>query len=768
MNLETSLHGETETGMTAAGMVTLTERHGESRNRSGGRVGNDGPVRQRPLSSWRARAAAFAFLLAAASCMPAAHAEDGHELWLRYRPLAGAQASIYRADASQLIAGKGTPTLVAARDELRRGLGGLLGAPLAESAAVTRDGAIVIGTEVSSPSISQLGLDLDGLGTGGYLIRSVVVDGHRSTVIAAREDIGVLYGAFHFLRLVQTGQSLERLDLRESPQLKLRVLNHWDNLDGHVERGYAGASIWDWHKLPGYLDPRYTDYARANASLGINGSVLNNVNANALSLTPMYLEKAAALAGVFRAYGIRVFLSARFSAPIEIGGLKTADPLDPEVQRWWRAKADEIYRLIPDFGGLLVKANSEGQPGPQDYGRSHADGANMLADALAPHGGIVMWRAFVYSHEQPDDRAKQAYTEFVPLDGKFRDNVLVQVKNGAIDFQPREPFHPLFGAMPKTPLMMEFQITKEYLGFATHLVYLGPLYEETLRADTYARGKGSTVARVIDGSLEGHALTGMAGVANIGADRNWSGSHFDQANWYAYGRLAWDPDLSSRAIAEEWVRMTFSNDEKFVAPVVGMMMDSREAAVDYMTPLGLHHLMGRGHHYGPMPWDAGGPRADWTPVYYHRADRNGIGFDRSATGSNAVAQYAPPLAKQFGDVERVPERFLLWFHHVPWEYRMQSGRPLWDELVHRYTHGVDAVKKMHTTWDGLSAYVDPERHAQVSAFLAIQQDEAQWWRDASIAYWQSLNGLPLPQGQAPPAHALEYYQSLSFPNAPGN
>ncbi|KAF1716384.1 alpha-glucuronidase [Pseudoxanthomonas yeongjuensis] len=718
-------------------------------------------------------AAAFLSVLAVMSWMPAAHAEDGHELWLRYRQIETVQANAYRADASQLIAGQGTPTQVAARDELLRGLGGLLGATLPASDSVTRDGAIVMGTAASSPLIARLGLDLDDVGAEGYLIRSVAIDGHRTTVIAAREDIGALYGAFHFLRLVQTGQSLAKLDVRESPRLKLRVLNHWDNLDGHVERGYAGASIWDWHKLPDYLDPRYTEYARANASLGINGSVLNNVNSNALSLTPMYLQKAAALAGVFRPYGIRVFLSARFSAPIEIGGLKTADPLDPEVRRWWRAKADEIYRIIPDFGGLLVKANSEGQPGPQDYGRTHAEGANLLADALAPHGGTVMWRAFVYSDEEPDDRAKQAYTEFVPLDGKFRDNVLVQVKNGAIDFQPREPFHPLFGAMPKTPLMMEFQITKEYLGFATHLVYLGPLYEETLRADTYARGKGSTVTKVIDGSLDGDVpgrsgLTGMAGVANIGADRNWSGSHFDQANWYAYGRLAWNPDLSSRAIAEEWVRMTFSNDERFVAPVVGMMMDSREAVVDYMTPLGLHHLMGRGHHYGPMPWDAGGPRADWTPVYYHRADKNGIGFDRSATGSNADAQYAPPLAEQFGDVERVPEQFLLWFHHVPWDHRMRSGRPLWDELVHRYTHGVDEVKKMRATWDGLSAYVDAGRHAQVSAFLAIQQDEAQWWRDASIAYWQSLNGLPLPQGQAPPAHTLGYYQSLSFPHAPGN
>ncbi len=695
-------------------------------------------------------------------------AEDGYELWLRYRPVESAHAGEYRGAVMQLVAAATTPTQIVTRAELRRGLGGLLGAAVPLSDVVTSNGALIVGTPASSPLVGKLELDTDQLGGDGYLIRSVVVDGHRATVIAANDDLGALYGAFHFLRLLQTRQSLDRIDVRVVPRIKLRVLNHWDNLDGHVERGYAGASIWDWHKLPDWVDPRYTDYARANASLGINGTVLNNVNSNALSLTPMYLAKAAALANVLRPYGIRVYLSARFSAPKEIGGMKTADPLDPAVRRWWKDKAEEIYKTIPDFGGFLVKANSEGQPGPQDYGRSHADGANMLADALAPHGGVVMWRAFVYSSEQPDDRAKQAYTEFVPLDGKFRDNVIVQVKNGAIDFQPREPFHPLFGAMPKTPLMMEFQITKEYLGFATHLAYLGTLYQETLQSDTMAQGQGSTVARVIDGSLHGHKVTGMAGVANIGTDRNWSGSHFDQANWYAYGRLAWDPSQSSREIARDWVRMTFSNDQPFVDSVVDMMMGSREAVVDYMTPLGLHHLMGRDHHYGPGPWVAGGPRADWTSVYYHRADRNGIGFDRSATGSNAVAQYAPPLADSFGDVKRVPEQFLLWFHHLPWDYRTRSGRPLWHELVHRYTRGVNEVKKMRTTWNGLRGHVDAERHAQVAAFLAIQQKEAQWWRDASIAYFQHVNGLPLPPGYAPPAQPLEYYEALSFPYAPGN
>lgn len=711
--------------------------------------------------------AMLALLLATVLCPRPAHAEDGYDLWLRYHPLAPEQAKLYRNHASELIAGAATPTQSATRNELQRGLNGLLGHDIPLSGTVTRDGAIIVGTPKSSALIEQLSLDTHDLGNEGYLIRQVVVDGHTATVIVGHDDIGALYGSFHFLRLLQTGQPIDHLDLRESPHIKLRVLDHWDYLNGQVERGYAGASIWDWWKLPDWRAPRYVDYARANASIGINGTVLNNVNAGATILTPTYLQKVAALADVFRPYGIKVYLSIRFSAPIDIGGLKTADPLDPQVQAWWRAKTDEIYELIPDFGGFLVKANSEGQPGPEDYHRTHADGANMLADALAPHGGVVMWRAFVYSASNPEDRAKQAYDEFKPLDGHFRANVLVQVKNGPIDFQPREPFHPLFGAMPKTPLMMEFEITKEYLGFATHLVYLGPLYEEVLSADTMAHGKGSTVAKVIDGSLDGHTLSGMAGDANIGTDRNWSGSDFNQANWYVFGRLAWNPSLSSRTIAEEWVRMTFTNDAAFVTPVVDMMMGSREAAVDYMTPLGLVHLMGPGHHYGPAPWDASESRADWRPVYYHRADRQGIGFDRSRSGSDAADQYAPPLAAQFNDLKQTPEQFLLYLHHVPWDYRMRSGNTLWYELVAHYTKGVDDVKRMRETWGHLHGYIDEGRYDQVATFLAIQEKEAQWWRDACIAYFQSISRLPLPAGYAAPEHSLKYYESLSFPYVPG-
>lgn len=661
------------------------------------------------IKSWAARPLHVLKLLglALALALPgAAHAEDGYKLWLRYAPAQGEQAQAYRAAGAALAPAGQSATLDIVTAELRRGLEGLNGqAPT--MVETPRAGTILYGS-ASAPAIARLDLPLEDLGDEGYLIRTLTVDGGPATVIAANTDIGVLYGAFDLLRRMQTNQAIDALDVRSAPTMQLRLLNHWDNLDRTVERGYSGQSIWDWHTLPDYTPRLYHDYARANASLGINGTVLNNVNTNARSLTASYIDKTRALADLFRPYGIKVYLSARFSAPMEIGGLPTSDPLDPAVRAWWAAKADEIYAAIPDFGGFLVKANSEGQPGPQDYGRTHADGANMMAEALAPHGGIVMWRAFVYAAENPDDRHKQANTEFEPLDGQFADNVIIQVKNGAIDFQPREPFHPLFGAMPETPLMMEFQITKEYLGFATHLAYLGTMYEEALQADTYRPQQGATVARIIDGTASGYELTGIAGVANIGSDRNWSGSHFDQANWYVYGRMAWDP-ASARAepIAEEWARMTFSNDPGFVEPTVAMMMGSREAVVEYMTPLGLHHLMATGHHYGPGPWVDDLDRPEWNPVYYHRASADGIGFDRTATGSDAISQYAPEVAAVFGDLERVSEKDLLWFHHVPWDYRMASGRTLWDELVVTYDLGVSKVGDMRATWAGLEPYVVP-------------------------------------------------------------
>jgi alpha-glucuronidase len=705
---------------------------------------------------------------AAAGASPIASAEDGYELWLRYHPVEEQWLGTYRVTVTQIVPGETSETLQAAQAELVRGLGGLLGFPPPVDPIVTTDGAIVFGTPKSSHAIADLHLNLAGVGAEGYVIRSASIAGHAATVIAANQDVGVLYGVFHFLRLLQTRQALDHLDISSAPQVQHRILDHWDNLDGSVERGYAGSSIWDWFTLPDYVDPRYTDYARACASIGINGTVLVNVNAPAAVLTPRYIEKVKALARVFRPYGIRVYLSARFSAPVEIGGLKTADPLDPAVVAWWRSKADEIYRSIPEFGGFLVKANSEGQPGPQDYHRTHADGANMLAAAVAPHGGIIMWRAFVYSQDNREDRIKQGYDEFKPLDGQFRDNVLVQVKNGPLDFQPREPVHPLFGAMPKTPLMLEVQITKEYLGLNTNLAYLGTMWQEVLSTDTYAAGKGSTVRRVIDGSLQGYRQTGMAGVANVGADHNWSGSHFAQSNWYAFGRLAWDPGLAAESIAEEWVRMTFSNDPAFIKPVVAMMMGSRETVVDYTGALGLAHLMAHGHHYGPQPWDASGARADWMPVYYHRADAKGIGFDRTSTGSNAVSQYAPEVARMFENIGTTPDSLLLWFHHVPWDYAMPSGKTLWTELIEHYDRGVQNVRDMRRTWASLSSFVDPERFAQVTAFLGRQESDAKWWRDASIAYWETFSKRPLPKDSPPPEHPLQYYEAICIPYVPGD
>jgi alpha-glucuronidase len=693
--------------------------------------------------------------------------EDGYELWLRYHLIDDAtRLAEYRAAIQQIVFPAPSPTLLAARQELLMGLEKLLGVeiPLVEPFNETE--MLVVGTpESSSFIVGEKIQELKLLGDEGYLITNRLQEG--IIAIIANTDIGILYGMFHFLRLLQTHQSLENLNIVSNPKIKRRLLNHWDNLDRTIERGYAGFSLWDWHKLPDYIDPRYKDYARANASIGINGAVLTNANANALSLTKPYLIKAAALADVFRPYGIRVYLSVRFSAPVEIGGLKSADPLDPEVIAWWKAKADEIYSLIPDFGGFMVKANSEGQPGPRDYNRSHSQGAQVLADALAPHGGEVFWRAFIYDDKTPDDRAKQAYTELVPQDGLFTKNTYLQVKNGAIDFQPREPFHPLFGAMPKTPLVMEFQITQEYLGCATHLAYLAPMYKETLDSDTGCQGENSLVAYVVDGSLDGQTMSGIAGVSNIGTDRNWCGHPFAASSWYAFGRLAWNHRLTSEDIADEWLRMTFSNDARFVNPAKSIMMASREAVVDYMTPLGLHHLMARDHHYGPGPWVAGGGRADWTSVYYHRADEHGIGFDRSPTGSDAVSQYCSPYRELVASVETCPENLLLWFHHVAWTHRMKSGRTLWDELCYRYNEGVKSVRQMQQTWDSLAEFVDAARFEHVKTLLNIQEKEARWWRDASLLYFQTFSKLPIPSEYEQPAESLDYYLNLTHYYVPG-
>ncbi|MBD8488019.1 alpha-glucuronidase [Echinicola sp. CAU 1574] len=697
-------------------------------------------------------------------------AKDGYKLWLQYEKIENKElAESYLNSIHQIT----IPNHSATTDVIKNELSIALKDMLSTFPVFTEDGIkknnIVIATPESLPWLDEfIGQNqLDGLGQEGFIIKSIQYKNQPITLITGNADAALLYGTFEFLKLLQTHQSIVDLNIVSVPKTKIRILNHWDNLDRTVERGYAGSSIWNWHLLPDHINQQYIDYARANASIGINGTVLTNVNANALVLTAAYIEKAAALAKVFEPYGIKVYLTARFSAPMEIGQLKTSDPLDEEVQKWWNDKATEIYSYIPNFGGFLVKADSEGQPGPHNYGRTQAEGANLLAKALKPHGGIVMWRAFVYSENTPDDRAKQAYNEFKPLDGEFESNVLVQVKNGAIDFQPREPFHPLFGAMPKTPLMMEFQITQEYLGQGTHLVYLSKLYEEVLNTDTYCKGPGSTVVKIIDGSLENHQLSGMAGVSNIGSDRNWTGNHFGQANWYAFGKLAWNPYASSEKIAEDWIAMTFSNDPKFISTTLDIMSKSREAAVNYMTPLGLHHIMGWNHHYGPAPWITDKHRDDWTSTYYHQAGSDGIGFDRTSSGSDALSQYSPYIEKQFSNPKTCPEKYLLWFHHLPWAYRMESGKTLWEELALHYQAGVDQTTTAIKKWSTLEKSIDNERYQHILSFMKIQEKEAKWWRDACLLYFQQFSKLPLPDAVEKPNKTLEDFKNYKPHFAPG-
>ena len=633
-------------------------------------------------------------------------AEDGSHLWLRLPVNAHAEISAPRQ----------SPTLNIAVEELQQAW---KGAPV----------RLVIQKDKQ-------------LQPEGFRIRH---EDNKITLTSPTET-GLLYAAYHLLRMQETGQNVVEAQTTENPAYNLRILNHWDNMDRTVERGYAGQSLWNWEELPNTLSDRYKEYARANASIGINGTVLNNVNASPKILSAEYLQKVKALADIFRPYGLRVYLSVNFASPMALDSLSTADPLDKEVIRWWKNKVKEIYSIIPDFGGFLVKANSEGQPGPCDFGRTHAEGANMLADALKPYKGIVMWRAFVYSPSDAD-RAKQAYLEFEPLDGQFRNNVIVQVKNGPIDFQPREPYSPLFGAMQHTPLMAEFQVTQEYLGHSNHLAYLAPMWKEFFEFVAPA------------------SLKAVAGVANIGTDANWCGHTFAQANWYAFGRLAWQPSLSSGNIADEWLKQTFGSQPSDIsAQLKKMMLDSHEAVVNYMMPLGLHHIFAWGHHYGPEPWcSIPGARPDWLPSYYHRADKQGIGFDRSSKGSNAVAQYPETLAKQYDKIDTCPEEYLLWFHHVPWSHRMKSGRSLWDELCHHYDNGVRQVRDFQKIWDAAEKYIDAERFHEVQSKLKIQARDAVWWKDACLLYFQEFSGMPIPYEIERPIHELKDLQKVHLP-----
>ena len=602
-----------------------------------------------------------------------AHAEDGSRLWLRYAPMNKALVSGVEGKAAQVL------------------------------------------RQYYSGSKVTLLIDPQQGNQEGFRITI----SEEGTTVSAGTERGLLYGAFALLR-GETGY--------QAPFFKYRILNHWDNLDGSIERGYAGESIF-WNDDLTFDSRRLEYYAMANASIGINGVVLNNVNASPKMLSRTYLQKVKEIADIMRPWGIRVYLSVNFASPMALGKLKTADPLDARVRNWWKEKTKEVYQLIPDFGGFLVKANSEGQPGPFDYGRSHAEGANMLAEALAPHQGIVMWRSFVYgAKHKGEDRVKQAVSEFAELDGAFHPNVILQSKNGPLDFQPREPYAPIFDQMHETPQMAELQITQEYLGQSKHLVYLAPMWKEFF------------------GFVNPSRLVGIAGVANIGDDTNWCGHHFSQANWYAFGRLAWDPTLSSEQIAWEWLSQTFdtsvSNQQQWTQEkgrVLDMMLRSREACVDYMMPLGLHHIFKFDHHMGPEPdgFKAEYP-IEWCPVYYHKADSIGVGFNRSSSGTNATAQYREPYHTLYNNIATCPDNYLLWFHHVPWDYRMKSGRTLWEEIQCHYQHGVEETDDFVRVWEEVRPFIDSQRWQEVNDLLHFQQQDAREWQRVCIGYFKTF------------------------------
>lgn len=685
--------------------------------------------------------------------------EDGSELWLRYVQVTDTnKLAEYRSIATNIVVPNpsSSATLAIIQDELNMGLDGLLSqdVPYTDTESIS-DGSIIVGTPTSSLIINDLnwGDTLSSLGDEGYVIKSATIDGNNITVIASNGEFGALYGAFAFLRLIQTQKSLTDLDIAEKPAINIRQLDHWE-----TERNYAGGNFIDWNSLPGTLLPRYTVFARACASVGINAFVFNNVNTSPNYLSANYIAKEKALADLFRPYGIKVYLSTPFNSPRSIATptysgvpssprLSTADPLDPDVIKWWSDMADAIYSQIPDFGGFLIKAGSEGQSGPGDYGRSHAEGANCLARALAPHGGIALWRSFVYDSDVDPDRLVRAYKEFKPLDGQFDSNVFVQTKNGPLDFQPREPFHPLFGQMPNTHQTIELQITQEYTGQGKMLCYLAPMWEEVLKSDTYANGPGSYVGNVIDGTLHGQDLTCIAGVSNIGSATNIVGQHFGGANLYAFGRFAWDWTLDSESIADDWIRMYWSNDQSVVSTIKAMMMGSREALVNYQESLGLLHQQSQtsqGDHYTPGPHESGNP-AEWYGSYYNRADANGVGYDRSSAGSNLVGQYHPEVGTVFDNIDTCPESLLSTFYHVPWLHTMNSGRSFWDELCRNYQIGVHYVTNMRAQWDSVQSYIDSARFNVVQKQLVTHEADAGVWRDTCINYFKGVNGLPVPE-----------------------
>lgn len=667
--------------------------------------------------------------------------EDGYDLWLRYRPVSNETLrNAYRRHATEIVVQGDTLISYSVQDELERGFSGLLSREVPLSDCITQDGAVVAGCPRTSPMIARLGWDseLKTLGEQGFVIRTAAVEGKRVTVIAGESERGAMYGAFRYLSLLQRYKDITELDITDSPVNERRLLNHWDNWEptrhGTIERGYAGETLWKWDELPDTVDSRYRDYARANASIGINGAVINNVNAQVDFIKKENLPKVAVLADVFRAYGITLYLSVRYDSPIVLGGLDTADPLDPEVIKWWRGKVKQIYEHIPDFGGFLVKGDSEGQPGPLQYGRNHSTGANMLADVLRPYDGVVIWRTFVYGVDRlSSDRLKQGYEVFKPLDGQFADNVVIQAKNGPLDFQVREPPNPLFGRMFETNTAIELMITQEYTGTNIALCWKVPQWKKVFDFDTKAKGVGSTVPKVVNGSLFDYDISLVAGVANTGSDRNWTSHHLHQANWYGFGRLAWNPELDGEKIAEQWVRMTFSNEEKVVSNITDMLTGSWESFERYTSPLGLGIMVEFGTRR-MMPVPSKRQR-------YHRADKTGVGYDRTRSGSGFVEQYHKPVADMFNSPETCPEELLLWFHHLPYTYRLESGETLIQTLYDSYYKGVKEVRAMIEKWKDLKGCIDEKRYDQVLKRLKKQLEWAIIWRDTCVDYFHKMSGI---------------------------
>ena len=664
---------------------------------------------------------------AAWAALTAPVGEDGYDLWLRYRVVDQPQLlATYRKAFTQIVQARDVGVLKSAEAELVRGLSGLLGRSIDVVPAPSRHGAVVLGTPETSPLIRQHvpAAVLAEVGPEGYVLRRARVGGFDVVLVASTGDRGVLYGAFHLLRLLQTQRSVTRLDVTERPANPLRLANHWDNLDRSAERGYAGLSIFHWDELP-ETPPHYVDYARALASVGINGTVVNNVNANAQFLSSEMIQGLAPLADILRAWGVKFHLSANFASPMVLGGLDTADPADAGVQAWWRDKATEIYDHIPDFGGFLVKANSEGQPGPLDYGRTHADGANMLADALRPHGGIVMWRAFVW--HDAETWAQEAYETFQPLDGKFANNVILQIKNGPIDFQLREPAHPLFGALPHTNSMMELQITQEYSGQSTHLCYTVPMWKQVYDFDTHAAGAGTTVADILEGSVYDYRHSGVAGVMNFGSDTNWTRHHLAAANTHGFARLAWNPGLAPAQVADEWVRMTFGSDGHLGGVLTRMLLASYEIYESYNSPLAAGFMQGGGDHFDPCV----ACNEAW-----HQSDSEGVGFDRTvATGSGTTAFYHPPVSDTFESVDTCPDELLLWFHHVPYVHRLHSGKTVIQHIYDSHFEGLEGAYQLRQHWRTLRRDVDPRRYAEVLERFDRQVAHATRWRDNLVSYW---------------------------------